>query len=124
MSTSTELSARLIAAWQQAARELHIDFITPWHHLTDDFRRLDYLGFVPHFGGKKGTLIRLLTLGEITVYETYDHDYHVAKLSETHSRYEVLLFRSTLLRWGWTGPEDKRPDWVPAPADGEKSAGE
>lgn len=122
MPTSAELSERLIHAWKQAARDLHIEFITPWHLVTDDFRRQDYLGFVPHFGGQRGTLIRLLTLGEISVYEVYDENYHIAKLSESHSRYEVLLFRSTLLRWGWTGPEHLRPSWVPGPKPTPKSS--
>lgn len=124
MPTSAELSERIIYAWQQAARDLRIEFITPWHLVTDDFRRLDYLGLVPHFGGKKGTLIRLLTLGEITVYDVYDENYHIAKLSESHARYDTLLFRGTLLRWGWTGPEHLRPAWVPLPrtSNGEAPA--
>jgi hypothetical protein len=110
-----ELSERLVAAWQQAALDLGIDFVAPYHILTADHRRVSYLGLVRHFGGATGTLLRVIQLGELSVHEEIDRDFHVAKLGERHCRYEPLVFRGTLLEWGWTGPPELRPGWVPTP---------
>jgi hypothetical protein len=112
-----ELDERLTAAWQQAGRDLGIDFVAPYHLLTPDHRRVSYLGLVRHFGGGTGTLLRMLQLGELSFHEELDRDFHVAKLGERHARYDPLLFRGTLLQWGWTGPPAERPEWVPVPRD-------
>jgi hypothetical protein len=110
-----ELSERLVTAWQQAAQDLGIEFVAPYHFLTADHRRVSYLGLVRYFGGATGTLLRVIQLGELSVHQELDRDYHVAKLGERHSRYEPLVFRGTLLEWGWTGPSDRRPSWVGIP---------
>jgi hypothetical protein len=110
-----ELSERIIAAWHQAAADLNFTFTSPWHVLTLDHRRVTYLGRVHGFGGTQGTLIRLLHLGELSVYEEFDRDLHVAKLGERHASYDRLVFRGTLIEWGYSGPPSQRPTWLPAP---------
>jgi hypothetical protein len=115
---AAELSERIIAAWRQAATDLGLSFTTPWHVLTLDHRRVSYLGLVHDFGGTKGTLLRVLQLGELSIYEELDRDLHVAKLGERHAVYDRLVFRGTLLEWGYTGPPSQRPAWVPEPRRG------
>jgi hypothetical protein len=108
-----ELGDRIIGAWRQAAAELGISFTTPWHTLTLDHRRVSYLGLVRGFGGRTGTVVRLLNLGELSVYDELDREIHVAKLGERHASYDPLVFRGTLLEWGYSGPPSQRPAWVP-----------
>lgn len=108
-----ELTERVVTAWRLAAADLGISFITPWHTLTLDHRRVSYLGLVRAFGGTTGTVIRLLHLGELSLYEEIDREFHVAKLGERHSVYDPLIFRGTLLEWGYTGLPSQRPPWVP-----------
>jgi hypothetical protein len=110
-----ELGDRIIAAWRHAEVDLGVTFATPWHVLTLDHRRVTYLGLVRGFGGNTGTLIRILNLGELSIYEETDRDLHVAKLGDRHAVYDRLVFRGTLLEWGYTGPPSQRPAWVPAP---------
>lgn len=111
-----ELGDRIISAWRRAAADLGISFTTPWHTLTADHRRVSYLGLVHGFGGLTGTVVRPLQLGELRLYEELDRDLHVAKLGERHAVYDPLVFRGTLLEWGYTGPASQRPSWMP-PAD-------
>jgi len=111
-----ELGDRIINAWRQAAVDLGIAFTTPWHLLTPDHRRVTYLGLVHGFGGRTGTVIRSLQLGELRMYDELDRDLHVAKLGARHAVYDPLVFRGTLLEWGYTGPPSRRPAWMPPPA--------
>jgi len=108
-----ELELRLTAAWHQAAADLGLTFTAPWHLLTPDHRRTTYLGLVHHFGGTKGTLLRTLHLGELSLYDRFEPDLHVAKLGPRHATYDRLLFRSSLIEWGYTGPPSRRPPWLP-----------
>ncbi len=115
-----ELGDRIISAWRRAAADLGISFTTPWHTLTADHRRVSYLGLVHGFGGLTGTVVRPLQLGELRLYEELDRDLHVAKLGERHAVYDPLVFRGTLLEWGYTGPPSQRPSWIP-PADRDRA---
>ena len=115
-----ELGDRIISAWRRAAADLGISFTTPWHTLTADHRRVSYLGLVHGFGGLTGTVVRPLQLGELRLYEELDRDLHVAKLGERHAAYDPLVFRGTLLEWGYTGPPSQRPLWIP-PADRDRA---
>jgi len=108
-----ELAHRIVAAWNQAAADLGIDFTSPWHTLTLDHRRISYLGLIHGFGGTTGTVIRLLHLGELSVYEPIDREFHVAKLGSRHAVYDPLVFRGTLIEWGYTGPASRHPHWIP-----------
>jgi|GEM_PF-2899335 len=112
---AAELSERIVSAWRQAAADLDLTFTSPWHVLTLDHRRVSYLGLVHGFGGTTGTLIRMLNLGELSIYHELDRDLHVAKLGERHAVYDRLVFRGTLLEWGYTGLASQRPAWVPPP---------
>jgi hypothetical protein len=107
-----DLAERLIAAWRQAGVDLGIEFLAPYHVITPDHRRLDYLGLVRHFGGGVGTLLRVLQLGELSTHAVIDGDFHVAKLGDRHIHYDPLVFRGTLIQWGWTGPPERRPCWM------------
>jgi len=113
-----ELGDRIIAAWNQAAADLGVAFDSPWHTLTADHRRLSYLGIVRGFGGRIGTAIRLIHLGELSTYKSLDRDVHVEKLGDRHATYDRLLFRGTLIEWGYSGLPSQRPAWFPAGATG------
>jgi hypothetical protein len=108
-----ELGARIVAAWHEAAGDLGISFSAPWHVLTPDHRRVSYLGLVRGFGGTTGTLVRMIQLGELSTHEEVDRELHVAKLGDRHAVYDRLVFRGTLIEWGFTGPAAQRPDWMP-----------
>lgn len=112
-----ELSERLVTAWKLAAAELGFRFQTPYHILTPDHRRVTYLGLVGGFGGTTGTLLRVLNLGELSVFEEIDSTLCVAKLGERHSSYDPLIFRGTLVQWRWRGLPSERPAWVPGDED-------
>jgi hypothetical protein len=108
-----ELGERIVTAWRQAAADLGVSFAAPWHILTLDHRRVSYLGLVRGFGGHTGTLIRVIQLGELSIYEEIDRELHVAKLGERHAVYDPLVFRGTLIEWGYTGLPSQRPVWMP-----------
>ncbi len=110
-----DLADRVVAAWRLAAADLGVSFTAPWHVLTLDHRRVSYLGLIRGFGGATGTVLRLIHLGELSIYEEIDREFHVAKLGERHAVYDPLVFRGTLIEWGYTGPSAQRPPWVPPP---------
>jgi hypothetical protein len=107
-----ELAEQLIAAWQQAAGDLGFRFTSPIYLVTPDQRRASYLGLVHEFGRRKGTLLRILQLGEMTGTEVFDDDHLVVKLGTRHATYERWLFAQTLRDWGWRGPAERRPAWL------------
>ncbi len=107
-----ELPELITAAWQTAARELHIEFVTPWHAVTPDARRQSYLGLIPGFGRSGGTAIRVFQIGELSDAHPLDDNPMVAALSDQFGHYEPWLFKTTLRKWGWAGPPEKKPDWL------------
>lgn len=109
---AAELGDLLVEAWRRAERELGLTFTSPWHLVSPDQRRVTYLGLVHGFGGTRGTLVRVLQLGEVSGDEMIDDEFLVAKLGTRHSSFDRWLFVETLRQWGWRGPPQNRPEWL------------
>ena len=102
-------------AWQQASIDLGFEFVTPYTFIDDAGNSHTCSGLVVHFGCAKGTLI----------VSQYDEDpdadvvgaelgYYTSALSPYHyEKYDRGVFMETLADWGWYGPPEKRPAWIP-----------
>jgi hypothetical protein len=102
-------------AWQEAAKDLGFEFVAPYTFVDGDGRTYSCSGLLVHFGGPKGTLI----------VSQYDLDpdiddvgaelgYYTSALNPLHyEKYDRRLFMETLIDWGWYGPIERRPPWMP-----------
>ncbi|MGI8602481.1 MAG: hypothetical protein ACR2OZ_05730 [Verrucomicrobiales bacterium] len=107
-----EIAENIVMAWQQAAREFGLQFTAPYHYVLPDERRANYLGLVHGFGRPRGTLLRVLQLGELSGLEPLDEHFVVAKLGSRHAAFHRWLFLETLREWGWCGTLADRPHWL------------
>ncbi len=106
------LAETLIRSWERAADDLGFLFTPRFHWISPDARRHTYLGLVAHFGRRRGTLVRILQLGEFPGLAILDDDFAVAKIGDRFVDYRRALWVETLENWQWNGPQDKRPTWL------------
>jgi hypothetical protein len=104
------LFGRMKRAWQEAARDLQIAFISPYTFVHDGIVH-EVTGLLPEFGCPKGTLITSPSDPEEARDATWQSDYHTSILNPYHySRYDRDRFVETLRDWGWAG-EGPPPAW-------------
>ena len=106
----TEVEAKVVAAWREAAKDLGIRFTSPFS-LERDGSSSERLGFVHHFGRRIGTVISVL--GEPSSHSRFaaDDHYYFSMLSPKYSAYERQYFIDTLDDWKFFGPDSERPSW-------------
>jgi hypothetical protein len=109
-----DLTESIRTAWRQAAQDLGFRYTERFAWVTPDSRRMEYLGLVHGFGRSRGTLVRVMQLGEFPGSSPLDEDYLVAKLGGRFAAYDRDLWMRTLTDWGWhpeANPRE-RPSWV------------
>ena len=106
----TEIESRVVAAWQEAAKDLGIQFTSPFY-LEHDGSLSEHLGVVHHFGRHLGTVISVL--GEPSSRSGFPagKDYYSSVLSPQYSAYQRQYFIDTLDDWTFFGPDSERPSW-------------
>lgn len=107
----TDPEAKVVAAWQHAAEDLGIKFMSPFVVTLHDGRTVEFLGIVHQFGRRVGTLISVLKEpSEKTRFPAND-DYCRSILGSVYGRYDRQLFIDTLDDWQFFGSEAERPAW-------------
>jgi hypothetical protein len=106
----TQVEAKVVAAWREAARDLGIQFTAPFS-VERDARRFDTLGLVHHFGRRIGTIISVIDEpSSLTRFPAAD-DYYSSQLSASYTRYDRQFFIDTLDDWQFFGEDSERPSW-------------
>lgn len=107
----TDIEARVVAAWKEAAADLGIQFTSPFIVISADDRSVEHLGLVHKFGRRKGTLIRVLHEPSEKSLLPAGDDYYWSTLGSGYGRYNRQFFIDTLDDWQFFGPASERPAW-------------
>lgn len=108
---------RMAKSWNVAARDLSVEFVSPFIARDSSGLELVCSGWLPHFGGPKGAVILsrddTSSPGVEDEFEfLWELGYWASGLSPySYERYNRRSFVETLRDWGWYGPEDSRPIW-------------
>jgi hypothetical protein len=110
----TEIESKVVEAWRQAARELGIQFTSPFTATTRGGKRVECIGLVHHFGRRGGTIISVLhqpsSLSDL-VGKWQNEEYFISVLGSGYGNYNRQLFVDTLDDWQFFGPDSARPEW-------------
>jgi hypothetical protein len=104
-------------AWKIAARDLSVDFVSPFICGDGQGNEMICSGLLPHFGNAKGAVILgrddVVPAGIENEFDfVCDLGYWASGLSPFHyETYNRRSFIETLTDWGWYGPADQRPLW-------------
>lgn len=108
-----DLKDRSARAWIDAAADLNIKFIHPYHLIGIDGYEYEFAGLLPDFGGKKGMLIpdRKTTEDALLMAELVG-GYSMTYLNFTYyNEYDRDIFIEALSAWGWNKKNDP-PEWL------------
>lgn len=100
-------------AWKDAAKDLDIEFISPFKFVGSDGLEYEVTGLLPQFGAEKGTIItsRKDTDEAIAEAEKLDGYYGSGLSPRYYDKYNRKAFIETLIDWGWRSTEEK-PEWI------------
>ncbi len=75
----------------------------------------EFLAYVPHFGGGNGIVVAALP-SDGAQYATAERAGYRCSFvnADLYGTYDRALFVETLTEWGFTGPAEKRPEWMAA----------
>jgi hypothetical protein len=108
----TESDVQIVAKLAALARELGVHFTTPYLLVDEDGTSYGYLGLVHHFGAPTGTLI-----GSRDTCPSGSLRERVFAVSLLDTASPGLGSRTEAIEmfadWGWCGPADHRPSWLP-----------
>jgi hypothetical protein len=100
-------------AWKAAAERLGFELSIPY-----TFHNREFAGFVPHFGGKEGTVFHIQDFSTAGNFEaTFDQELEEENIYQSILNYEVyrffdpIVFKEVLHDWGYFGPEELKPLW-------------
>jgi hypothetical protein len=104
---------RPVKAWQTAAKDLGIEFITPYLFHGKDGQEFVATGLLPEFGFGKGTLITDRKTDEsVRIIAELSNEYNLSGLNPRYyDIYDRELYIETLSDWGWISKEDP-PKWL------------
>lgn len=107
--------------WRLAADELSIDVVIPASVDLPSGRHVEARVLVKDFGGPRGILIDddILKLRG-SFKELVEAGYGFSQLlnpSRHGEDWDPALLIEMLADWGWFGPPDERPEWLPEPQD-------
>src|SRR4029077_5223774 len=106
----TQVEAKVVAAWREAAKDLGIRFTAPFS-ADRDGRHFDNLGLVHRFGRRVGTIISVIDEPSSFTRYPADDDYYSSQLSPNYGDYDRQHFIDTLDDWKFCGPDSERPSW-------------
>jgi hypothetical protein len=107
----SDIERKVIAAWLKAAADLGIQFTSAFEVATEDGQVHKYPGLVHRFGGRIGTLIRVLHQPSEMLPDPPSDDYYWSILGSVYGQYDRALFIETLKDWRFFGPDSERPEW-------------
>jgi hypothetical protein len=99
-------------AWEQAARDLAIRFVSPYRFTDSAGREHVCTGWLPDFGGQRGALVLSRHDSDDSDLAGEEAGFYVSGLNPSwYEQYERSRFMSTLNDWGWYGAEEDAPGW-------------
>src|SRR5262245_42871894 len=113
---------RMADAWQKAARDLGIRFVSPFRFRDAGGREHVCAGWLPDFGSPRGALILSRHDSDGAEAAGDAEGYYVSGLSPYH--YETYArghFVETLNDWGWYGKREDAPPWFKGRITGDGS---
>jgi hypothetical protein len=106
----TDIEAKVVAAWQDAARDLGIRFTSPFT-AQHGGAAISCLGLVHQFGRRIGTIISVLDEPSSETRYPADDDFFPSRLSDSYARYDRQFFIDTLNDWQFFGADAEKPVW-------------
>jgi hypothetical protein len=106
----TDIEAKVVAAWQDAARDLGIRFTSPFT-AQHGSAAISCLGLVHQFGRRIGTIISVLDEPSSETLYPADDDFFPSRLSDSYARYDRQFFIDTLNDWQFFGADAEKPVW-------------
>jgi hypothetical protein len=106
----TDIEAKVVAAWHDAARDLGIRFTSPFP-TEQGGGAIAYLGLVHQFGRRIGTIISVLDEPSSRTPHPVDDDFFPSQLSDSYARYDRQFFIDTLNDWQFFGADAEKPIW-------------
>jgi hypothetical protein len=102
---------RLARAWKTAAADLEIRFVEPFQLTDETGAAVQCAGYLPDFGGSKGTVIISREDPDSACEMAIANGYYTSALNPRYyERYDRTHFIETLTDWGWFGKEPP-PAW-------------
>ncbi len=108
---------KVVQAWQAAQTDLGIEITPCYTYKNAGGKRQCALLWIKHVGSPKGTLVNLTTDPPKTVKKIFmqENNYFISALNPAaYGKYHRELFIDTLIDWGWFGPSEQTPDWMPS----------
>ncbi len=99
-------------AWLDAAKDLEIEFISPYAFIGSDGEKYQITGLLPQFGGSNGTLITSRKDSEEACFEASKlKGFHSTGLNPRYyDKYDREHVIAALKDWGWNSKAPK-PEW-------------
>lgn len=107
-------------AWLQAGHELAIEVIAPFTFVADG-RAHTCLAWIAKFGQERGLVLAAAIPPDFTIDQDLRNDatregYQWSAVNvRAYSTFERVKFIEALADWGFRGPADERPRWLPRP---------
>jgi hypothetical protein len=111
----------VIKAWQSAGRELGLDVVAPFTFVADG-RKHQCLAWVGRFGRERGLVLAATAPPDFAIDLELQRDavqegYQWSAINvRVYAAFERNKFIEALADWGFTGPSDERPPWLPVTA--------
>lgn len=118
MTTMNADEKDAIKAWQRAAHELGIEVIAPFSFVRDG-RKHDCVAWVRKFGRERGLVLAATSSPGFEIDEDLRKDatlegYQWSAINvRAYATYHRDKFIEALTDWGFRGPADERPPWLP-----------
>lgn len=110
-------SSPMAKAWQKASEELGFRFISPYELKNEDLTCW-VAGWIPDFGGDKGTIICGRACHDDALDIADSLGYYTSGLNPRYyERYNRERIIETLNDWGWKNKENSPPNWYSGGAD-------
>lgn len=106
----TDIETKMVQAWQQAAKDLGIQFTSPFV-LSRGGQSFECLGLVHRFGASGGTIISVMGQPSSKIHVPTQDDYELSELSAAYAEYLRDDFIQMLNDWHFYGPDSERPSW-------------
>jgi hypothetical protein len=107
----TDIEAKVVEAWKQAAANLGFEFTSPFEVTLPDGSQWEHLGLVHRFGRRIGAIISVLHETSEKIPRPDEDEYFCSILGHCYASYDRQLFIDTLDDWQFFGPEHEKPKW-------------
>ncbi len=103
---------RMAKAWQEAASDLNLDFVSPYKFTDTLGHQYSCAGLIKKIGGVNGTLIISRKDSDNVFDAGLEMGYFTSGLNPRYyEKYNREKFIETLKDWGWFGEAKEKPDW-------------